>query len=336
MSAPDAIRAAVVMANHKIHNTGEDNPDFKGMGTTCSSLVITPRGAIAAQVGDSRTYRLRGHKYEQLSRDHSLVWEMMAQRGISENEAFVPKNIITRSLGPSPEVLVDLEGPFPLEPGDTFLICSDGLSGPVQDAEMGVILAALPPAEAVRVLVDLANLRGGPDNITVIVTRVGQVDPRWQSQSWSGGGGGSVNPLTWVAIGVFAMLAGLSWIGGQPLVAGVALILSFAAMFAAIWQRFSFGSAGGMTVSLSNLGTGPHRTYDATPTPELLNGFVSLIEPVCNTARQQNWQIDWHKFERLQAGSKQLVERGDYLGAIREQCRAIMFLMQEVRQQQER
>ena len=69
-----------------------------------------------------------------------------------------------------------------------------------------------------------------------------------------------MNPLTWVAIGVFAMLAGLSWIGGQPLVAGVALILSFAAMFAAIWQRFSFGSAGGMTVSLSKLGAGPHRT----------------------------------------------------------------------------
>lgn len=332
---PEALRTAVTVANSKIHNTGEDNPDFKGMGTTCSALVILPRGAVGAQVGDSRLYRLRGHKFEQLSRDHSLVWEMMAQRGVSESEAFVPKNIITRSLGPSAEVLVDLEGPFPLEAGDTFLLCSDGLSGQVQDAEIGVILAALPPQEAVRVLIDIANLRGGPDNITVIVTRVGQIDPKWQHLSWSGGGGGNVHPLVWVAIGVMAMLAGLAWIGGQPWVAGVALILSLAAVFVALMQRFS-GGASGVSVGMTNLGTGPHRTYDATPSAELFNGFSQLIEPVCGTARQQKWQIDWKVFERHRTAAMSAADGRDFLTAIREQCRAIMFLMHEVRQQQER
>src|SRR4029079_7562536 len=98
---------------------------------------------------------------------------------------FVPKNIITRSLGPHPDVQVDLEGPYSAEPGDTFLLCSDGLTGQVKDEEIGALLSCLPPAEAARVLVDLANLRGGPDNITVIIVRVlGNLTP-----------GGSPEPL---------------------------------------------------------------------------------------------------------------------------------------------
>lgn len=341
LAPPEAIRTAVTLANSKIHNTGEDNPDFKGMGTTCSSLVILPRGAVAAQVGDSRVYRLRGHKFEQLSRDHSLIWEMMASRGISEAEGsqYVPKNIITRSLGPSAEVVVDLEGPFPLEPGDTFLLCSDGLSGQVRDAEMGVILAALPPAEAVRVLVDLANLRGGPDNITVIVARVGQVDPRWAAQGWSSGAssGASVNPLTWVAVGVFALLAGLSLFSGQgPIVTGGSAVLAACALFAAIWQKYLTGAGGGVSISLTNLGNGPHRTYDATPSPELFEGFQQLLNPVVNTARQQQWQLDWNAFERQRTTALQLLEQQQYLAAIREICRAIMMMMENVRQQQGR
>ena len=84
----------------------------------------------------------------------------------------MPKNIITRSLGPYPQVQVDLEGPFPIQVGDAFLLCSDGLSGQVDDEEIGCILGNLPPNEAVQALVDLANLRGGPDNITVIAVRV--------------------------------------------------------------------------------------------------------------------------------------------------------------------
>ena len=170
----DAIRSAFRDANDRVYSRGQANPDFHGMGTTCTALLLLPEGAVAAHVGDSRVYRLRGKQFEQFSFDHSLVWEMQAIGKMPDNqiELHVPKNIITRSLGPYPNVQVDLEGPFPLEVGDTFLLCSDGLTGQVDDDEIGAILLALPPEEAVRTLIDLTNLRGGPDNVTVIVTRV--------------------------------------------------------------------------------------------------------------------------------------------------------------------
>ncbi len=137
-------------------------------------LVLLPQGALVAHVGDSRVYRLRGTRLEQLTFDHSLVWEMSAAGQLPKDAlpGFVPKNIITRSLGPHASVQVDLEGPFPLEAEDTFLLCSDGLTGQVCDEEIGVLLQCLPPADAAQVLIDLANLRGGPDNVTVIIARV--------------------------------------------------------------------------------------------------------------------------------------------------------------------
>ena len=103
-----------------------------------------------AHVGDSRGYRLRGTQLEQFTFDHSLVWEMRAASRVAGATLpdFIPKNVITRSLGPNPAVQVDLEGPLPIAPGDTFLLCSDGLSGPVNDEEIGMILGCLPPAEA--------------------------------------------------------------------------------------------------------------------------------------------------------------------------------------------
>ena len=112
---------------------------------------------------------------EQLTFDHSLVWEMRASGDMSE-EALrsnaIPKNVITRSLGPNATVAVDLEGPFPLRVGDKFLLCSDGLSGQLTDEEMGVLLQVLDIDSAVQAMVHLANLRGGPDNVTVVVAEV--------------------------------------------------------------------------------------------------------------------------------------------------------------------
>ena len=92
------------------------------MGTTCSSLLLLPQTAIVAHVGDSRVYRLRGDVLEQLTFDHSLVWELAEAGQITEEDVpqFVPKNVITRSLGPHESVDVDLEGPHPLSEGDTF------------------------------------------------------------------------------------------------------------------------------------------------------------------------------------------------------------------------
>src|SRR5262249_6773151 len=122
----------------------------------------------------SRVYRLRGKRLAQLTFDHSLVWEMAAAGHMAEEDvpAYIPKNVITRSLGPHESVNLDLEGPYDASDGDTFLLCSDGLSGQIPDAELGAILHCLSPTEAVQTLVDLANLRGGPDNISVVVARV--------------------------------------------------------------------------------------------------------------------------------------------------------------------
>ena len=86
--------------------------------------------------------------------------------------SYIPKNVITRSLGPHENVNIDLEGPFDAAAGDVFLLCSDGLSGQIHDAEIGAILHCLSPQDAVQTLVDLANLRGGPDNISIVVARV--------------------------------------------------------------------------------------------------------------------------------------------------------------------
>ena len=168
--ATEALKKSVEEANSEIYRRGQANQEFHNMGTTCSVLALLPQGAVAAHVGDSRIYRLRKNRLEQLTFDHSLVWEMEAsgQLTSAEQKAKIPKNVITRSLGPCEEVKVDLEGPFPVEVGDTFLLCSDGLTGPVTDAEIGSLLANLTPEEAVKVLVDLANLRGGPDNITTV------------------------------------------------------------------------------------------------------------------------------------------------------------------------
>src|SRR5580704_4659378 len=174
---PEALRQAIIESNAHIHGRGEANAEFHGMGTTTSVLVLLPQGAVVAHVGDSRVYRFRGGRLEQLTFDHSLVWEMMATGQLPAGDVanFIPKNIITRSLGPHVEVKVDLEGPFGLEAGDVFLLCSDGLTGQVKDEQIAAILGSMSPAEATRALVDLANLHGGPDNVTVIVARLAEL-----------------------------------------------------------------------------------------------------------------------------------------------------------------
>lgn len=163
-----------------IHSKATANREFQGMGTTASALLLLPEGALIAHVGDSRVYRVRERRIDQLSFDHSLVWELVRRNHLTPEQAkiSVPKNVITRSLGPEAEIEVDIEGPLPVELGDVYLLCSDGLSGPVEDHELGAFAGNFHPRDACRYLVNLANLRGGLDNITVIIVRIGGwVDP---------------------------------------------------------------------------------------------------------------------------------------------------------------
>src|SRR5262245_1630446 len=173
--ARPALEKAFFEANTTIHTRGQQNREFQGMGTTSSALLLRPDGAWIGHVGDSRVYRVRHATIEQLSFDHSLAWELARRQGVNPARLEgIPTNVIVRSLGPEPVVDVDVEGPHPIHQGDVFVLCSDGLSNPLADEEIGAVVGVLAPAEACRFLVDLANWRGGPDNITVLVVRVGE------------------------------------------------------------------------------------------------------------------------------------------------------------------
>jgi protein phosphatase len=168
-----AIKTAFEEANASIFGIGKNNPEFKGLGTTGTALFLRQDGAWLGHVGDSRAYRIRKGVIEQLTFDHSWVWEIARRQGIDPDElGDFKKNVIIRSLGPDENVEVDVEGPHPIEPGDTYVLCSDGLSNQVPPDEIAAVAGTLPPDEAGQLLIDLANVRGGPDNITCLIVQV--------------------------------------------------------------------------------------------------------------------------------------------------------------------
>ncbi|MDA1230568.1 MAG: protein phosphatase 2C domain-containing protein [Planctomycetota bacterium] len=168
------MKQAIHTANKAINDRGRENREFEGMGTTCSALTLAEGGAYIGHVGDSRVYRVRRGRIEQLTFDHSLQWEMirLGRATVDNVELFHPRNVITRCLGPDIHVQVDIEGPFSVEAGDYFVLCSDGLTNHVTDSEIGQIVASLPPAESSRLLINLANCRGGTDNSTVVIAGI--------------------------------------------------------------------------------------------------------------------------------------------------------------------
>lgn len=170
----DAARAA----NQAVWEASVADHKLRGMGTTLVAMALVAKDSTeelaAINIGDSRLYRLRGDDLEQLTADHSLVAEMVAEGQILEEEAeFHPhRNVLTRALGVDPDVEVDLVTET-IEPGDRFVLCSDGLYREVSDEQIAAMLRRLAdPADAARELVTEAKLRGGNDNITVIVLNV--------------------------------------------------------------------------------------------------------------------------------------------------------------------
>lgn len=337
--APDALKQAIVEANEQIHDRGQASTDFNGMGTTTSSLALLPQGAIIAHVGDSRVYRLRGHTLHQMTFDHSLVWEMRAAGHFAGNEppAFVPKNIITRSLGPHSQVNVDLEGPFPLEVGDTFLLCSDGLSGQVTDQEIGLVMGTMPPKEAVRTLVDLANLRGGPDNITVIVVRVvGRVQSDRLAEAPAAfrvhrGDKPSVHPAVWVGIGASLLMAALLGTLRYSISALVLVILAAIGGVVALFQRNGGAEPEVTSVPQGALGRGPHAAFDCTPSAELLTSIHQVVLKLKDAARDENWEVQWPEFEAYCDRASRAANAKNFAQASREYGLAISFMVNEVR-----
>jgi PPM family protein phosphatase len=164
----EALRQAFEQANARIHSEGRGS-----MGTTGVAALLHHDALHVANVGDSRGYLIRGGELRQITRDHSLVSEQVAAGVITPEQArsLYYRNVITRALGYQPEVAVDLFR-WPLQPGDVVVLCSDGLHGLVTDEEIAQIASSEPLDDAVERLVDLANERGGSDNITVLIAHV--------------------------------------------------------------------------------------------------------------------------------------------------------------------
>ena len=169
------INLAVQQANTRVYETQVRKPEFRGMGSTLTLLAFSERRFHIAQVGDSRAYLLRDGVLEQLTRDHSVVWPLF-ENGILTKEDISKhpqKNLITRSIGTYPQVEVDLKSDTACE-GDTFLLCSDGLTDVLTDPDISRILSSRHKSaqELAEILIEDANQAGGPDNVTVIVVQL--------------------------------------------------------------------------------------------------------------------------------------------------------------------
>ena len=169
------LRDRIDDANAEIYFAGQKQPKFAGMGTTLVVAWFYDNQLTVAHIGDSRLYRVRGNRLDRLTRDHSLLQEQLDSGIISAAEARYSssKNLVTRALGVDLAVEPEIRD-FPVEPGDVYLLCSDGLTDMVDDLEIGLTLRELRenPAGAADELVQMANDGGGRDNVSVVVVNV--------------------------------------------------------------------------------------------------------------------------------------------------------------------
>jgi len=298
-SAAEALTRAYREVAQLIHSKASANRDFEGMGTTASTLVLGPAGAMIAHVGDSRVYRIRDERIEQLTFDHSLVWELVRRQHMTleQAERSLPRNVITRSLGPDPAIEVDVIGPIAVEPGDVFLLCSDGLSGPVGNHELGVFASQFHPKTASKYLLHLANLRGGHDNITVMIVRIGPfhdpADPNAQP---------------------------------EPLGNGA----SQAAKAPSARQRgFSFGNllnAFQQRKPLPTVEPEIHQACDCPVNAAVLNRLAETVREGQAFAVEQAWPVDWAALTASKRAAEEAKAAGNLREALRHLGEAILRL----------
>lgn len=164
----------VKLANLRIFEAAQAEAKYRGMGTTITAVFLVPEGIYLAHVGDSRIYRHRDGTFEQMTEDHSLLNDYMKMKKLTpeEIEKFPHKNVIVRALGMKETVKVDTHFDVP-KPGDVFMLCSDGLSGMIDDPEMATIIEqhGADLSVCTSKLVEVANEHGGVDNITVVLIR---------------------------------------------------------------------------------------------------------------------------------------------------------------------
>jgi protein phosphatase len=243
-------------------------------------------------------------------------------------------------------VQIDVEGPFPVAVGDVYLLCSDGLSGQVKDEELGMIMASLPPKEAVRALVDLANLRGGPDNITVAVAKV--TGPQIASQGAAGQmppaadnderGGFTWSWLWWIAGGLLTAGTAVAALAGQRelalvLASGLVLMLGVRLLLSLSRTR-----RGPETTRQKPGRTrhGPYVAVTAAPSAAFVEHLANEYQQLRDAATNKDWDVDWSRVLSYGRSASEAAEGRDYASAVQNYCRAISFMMTELRAQQRR
>jgi len=172
-SADDIFASSLTDIDDAIANASDDNPSLTGMGTTLSALFLRGEGVALLHVGDSRIYRLRGNTFEQLSRDHTIIQELLDQGSITEADIAThpQRSVLTQVLmgdGRSQPSLSIVD----VKSEDRFLLCSDGLSGVLSDKEIKSIIKGKARGVAVDALIDAAYVQGAPDNVTVVLADV--------------------------------------------------------------------------------------------------------------------------------------------------------------------
>lgn len=174
----ERIEQAIREANDAIHERASRERELRGMGTTIAFVGIDEVNseAYVAHVGDSRVYHIRGNVLRRVTKDHTMVQRLVDEGLLTEEQAehHPNSNIISRSLGGRPEVEVEFtDAPMPVQEGDLFVLCSDGLHGLVTEMEIARIVTSMAPADAVRKLIDRANEEGGHDNVTAEIVLIG-------------------------------------------------------------------------------------------------------------------------------------------------------------------
>jgi serine/threonine protein phosphatase PrpC len=171
-----ALEICVENANHSIFNAANSNSQYSGMGTTLVLGVFQGSRLMLGHIGDSRCYRLRDGELKQITKDHSLLQEQLDAGLITPQQALVSinRNLVTRALGVEDSVLLDVNE-YPVEAGDIYLMCSDGLSDMISDESIEAILVGSKSLEqSARHLVAAANDSGGRDNITVLLVQANE------------------------------------------------------------------------------------------------------------------------------------------------------------------
>jgi protein phosphatase len=248
------------------------------------------------------------------------------------------RNIITRSLGPEATVEIDMEGPHPILPGDVYVVCSDGLSSQVSDEEIGAVARELSPTQACRLLVHLANLRGGADNCTVVTVRIGDLPANVEAEPPPPPEPEPApNPFGW------EWLVGF-WLVAMALVGGLSLLLfgrvpqgavvttvgavGLIAMGTAAWRRYRAArphGGDGQTVY-----SRPHRTAVAKSSQALVETLSGVERDLRRAAQEEEWNVEWEAHQQALSSAAEAVQQKRYARAVRDFARALDVLMSDL------